>query len=250
MLGAWGAHEPGGVSNIGFGESSCVEDGLRGWFGNSPTSPKCPRSVPESVPGNGGYPRECPTGCLRPFGPRAPECPKSVPRVSLECQKGVPDTPGTLSAPEPGARRAPQTPRRTLLGHPPFSGNREKKKAHKHKHFALVNVQMALGQTAGCPRVNRTKKFMCSPQNTGNVNLSLWLTGGLSRLSKSLCVQSLCAFFLPYRRRPDRWLQHSRMKTSVKHVAKCPAPLEPHSEGKARDLWKRTSIGPKHVTGQ
>ena len=32
-----------------------------------------------------------------PFGPRAPECPKSVPRVSPECQKGVPDTPGTLS---------------------------------------------------------------------------------------------------------------------------------------------------------
>ena len=31
------------------------------------------------------------------------------------------------------------------------------KKAHKHKLFALVNVQMALGQTAGCPRVNRAK---------------------------------------------------------------------------------------------
>ena len=38
-----------------------------------------------------------------------------------------------------------------------------RKKAHKHKLFALVNVQMALGQTAGCPRVNRAKKFMCSP---------------------------------------------------------------------------------------
>ena len=33
--------------------------------------------------------------------------------------------------------------------------------------FALVNVQMALGQTAGCPRVNWAKKFMCSPRNTG-----------------------------------------------------------------------------------
>ena len=29
------------------------------------------------------------------------------------------------------------------------------KEAHEHKLFALVNVQMALGQTAGCPRVNR-----------------------------------------------------------------------------------------------
>ena len=56
-----------------------------------------------------------------------------------------------------------------------------RKKAHKHKLFALVNVQMALGQMAGCPGVNRAKKFMCSPQNTGNINFSLWLTGGLSQ---------------------------------------------------------------------
>ena len=55
------------------------------------------------------------------------------------------------------------------------------KKAHKHKLFALANVQMALGQTTGCPRVNRAKKFMCSPQNTGNKSFSLWLTGGLSQ---------------------------------------------------------------------
>ena len=54
-------------------------------------------------------------------------------------------------------------------------------KAHKHKLFALVNVQMVLGQTVGCPRVNRAKKFMCSPRNTGNINFSLWLTGGLSQ---------------------------------------------------------------------
>ena len=40
---------------------------------------------------------------------------------------------------------------------------------------------MALGQTAGCPRVNRAKKFMCSPRNTGNINFSLWLAGGLSQ---------------------------------------------------------------------
>ena len=36
---------------------------------------------------------------------------------------------------------------------------RGRKKAHKHKLFALVNVQMPLGQTAGCPRVNRAKSL-------------------------------------------------------------------------------------------
>ena len=63
---------------------------------------------------------------------------------------------------------------------PPLSTIWEKK-AHKHKLFALVNGQMALGQTAGCPRVDRAKKFMCSPRNTGNIDFSLWLTGGLSQ---------------------------------------------------------------------
>ena len=45
-----------------------------------------------------------------------------------------------------------------------------RKKAHKHKLFALVNVQMTLGQTVGCPRVNRAKKSICSPRKTGNTN--------------------------------------------------------------------------------
>ena len=44
-----------------------------------------------------------------------------------------------------------------------------RKRAHKHKLFALVNIQMTLGQTAGCPRVNRAEKFMCSPRNTGEI---------------------------------------------------------------------------------
>ena len=84
----------------------------------------------------------------------------------------------------------------------PYSG---RKKAHKHKLFALVNARMALGQTASCPRVNRAKKFMCSPRNTGNINFSLWLTGGIvPRLSgpfkKVYVFKVLCAFFLarPY----------------------------------------------------
>ena len=77
-----------------------------------------------------------------------------------------------------------------------------RKKAHKHKLFALVNVQMALGQTAGCRRVDWAKKFMCSPRNTAKKKLfppvNRRVVPGLSRLSKSSCVQSLCAFFLPY----------------------------------------------------
>ena len=58
-----------------------------------------------------------------------------------------------------------------LRGQPSAAGRMicGRKKAHKHKLFALVNVQMALGQTAGCPRVIRAKKFMCSPRNTGNI---------------------------------------------------------------------------------
>ena len=57
-----------------------------------------------------------------------------------------------------------------------------RKKAHKHKLSALVNVQIALRQTAGCHRVKRAKKFMCSPRNTGHINVSLRLTGGLSQV--------------------------------------------------------------------
>ena len=81
------------------------------------TPPACYRSLSaRSVPGVSlGV-------SLRPFAPRAPQCPKSVPRVSQECQKGVLDNVGTLSGhfldtAEPGARRAPETPRGTLPGH-------------------------------------------------------------------------------------------------------------------------------------
>ena len=53
-------------------------------------SPACPRKRGLSERVSDGV-------SLGPFGPRAPECLKSVPRVSPECQKGVPDTPETLS---------------------------------------------------------------------------------------------------------------------------------------------------------
>ena len=55
---------------------------------------------PRIVPGNGGCPRKCPTGCF--WGPsgRGLGVAKSVPRVSPE-----------LDTPEPGARRASETPR-------------------------------------------------------------------------------------------------------------------------------------------
>ena len=57
---------------------------------------------------------------------------------------------------------------------------------------------MALGQTAGCPRVNRAKKFMCLPRNTGNINFSLWLTGGLSQGCPDF--QKVCVFkvYVPF----------------------------------------------------
>ena len=79
-----------------------------------------------------------------------------------------------------------------------FSSKSGRKKAHKHKLFALVNVQMALGQTAGCPRVNRAKKFMCSPRNTGNINFSLWLTGGLSQGCPSFQKVYVFKVYVPF----------------------------------------------------
>ena len=39
---------------------------------------------------------------------------------------------------------------------------------------------MALDEQLVVPGVNRAKEFMCSPRKTGNINFSLWLTGGLS----------------------------------------------------------------------
>ena len=57
---------------------------------------------------------------------------------------------------------------------------------------------MPLGQTPACHRVNRAKKFMCSPRCTGNINFSLWLTGGLSQgcphFQKFMCSKFMCLF--------------------------------------------------------
>ena len=58
---------------------------------------------------------------------------------------------------------------------------------------------MALGQTAGCPRVNRAKKFMCSPRNTGNINFSpLVNRAGCPRVvptfKKFMCSKFMCLF--------------------------------------------------------
>ena len=63
---------------------------------------------------------------------------------------------------------------RACLNRPTLS---RRKKAHTHKLFALVNFQMALGQTAGCP----SQKVYVFASNTGNINFSLWLTGGWSQ---------------------------------------------------------------------
>ena len=83
--------------------------------------------------------------------------------------------------------------------------NSGRKKAQKHKLFALVNLQMALGQTAGCPRVNRAKKFMCSPRNTGNINffplVNRRVVPGLSRLlnKKTHVFKVYVPFSCPWR---------------------------------------------------
>ena len=52
-----------------------------------------------------------------------------------------------------------------------------RKKANRHKLFALVSVQMALGQTAGCPRVN----LCVFAWKHRNIQFPLWLAGGLSQ---------------------------------------------------------------------
>ena len=80
---------------------------------SGPSGPKWPRSVPESVSENGGCLKECPTGCFR--GLWAPP----------ECSGHLLDTLGALlDTPEHGARRAPETPRRTLT--PRFRGHSQK----------------------------------------------------------------------------------------------------------------------------
>ena len=80
------------------------------------------------------FPRRLATGVFRAL--RARSVPGVSPRVSpkmggvrgvsdgvsLECQKGVPDTPGTLFR-HSGAHRAPGTPRRTLPRTPPIFGD-------------------------------------------------------------------------------------------------------------------------------
>ena len=57
---------------------------------------------------------------------------------------------------------------------------------------------MALGQTACCPRVNRAKKFMCSPRNTVNINFSLWLTGGSSQCCPDVQKVYVFKVYVPF----------------------------------------------------
>ena len=74
---------------------------------SGPSGPKSPRECPRKRGVSEGVSDGVPPGS---FGPRAPKCAKSVPRVSPECQRGVPDTPGTLSGHLLRARRARDTP--------------------------------------------------------------------------------------------------------------------------------------------
>ena len=112
-----------------FKSKPCERPGLLqeslGPFGPE-VSPECPRECPRKPGVSEGVSDGVSPG---PFGPHAlRSVQKRVPRVSPECQKGVLDTPGTLSGhfldtPERGARRAPETPRRTLPQTPPVFGD-------------------------------------------------------------------------------------------------------------------------------
>ena len=129
-------------------------------------------------------------GCLSPHAPEDRE-----PRECFHCKKS---TSHRRWGQGPGQCRLPVP---QILVFKAFHNSPGEKRPHKNKLYALVNVQMALRQTTGCPRVNRAKKFTCSPRDTGNINfcplVNRRVVPGLSRPSKSLCVQSLCAFFLP-----------------------------------------------------
>ena len=61
---------------------------------------------------------------------------------------------------------------------------------------------MTLGQTRGCPRVKPSQTVYVFASKHRKYKLfplvNRRVVPELSRLSKSLCVQSLCAFFLPY----------------------------------------------------
>ena len=70
---------------------------------------------------------------------------------------------------------------------------------------------MALGQTAGCPRVNQAKEFMCSPRNTGNTNISLWLTGGLSQGCPDFQKVYVFKVYVPFPKDPNLEIFHSRL---------------------------------------
>ena len=86
------------------------------------------RSVPGSVPENGGVRQSVPQGVSGALCQWAPGL-RSVQKVSRECPQGLGhlfDTPGTRSGhfwdtPEAGARRALEAPRQTLPRTPPFS---------------------------------------------------------------------------------------------------------------------------------
>ena len=104
---------------------------------------------------------------------RSCKCPKSVPRVSPECQKGVPDTPGTLSGhfldtPEAGARRAPGTPCRTLSRTPPIFGD-------------------TLGDTPGTVRARRARETPAAGRRDRKHRIAEWLAR-VDRVCRTLAI--------------------------------------------------------------
>ena len=55
-------------------------------------------------------------------------------------------------------------------------------KRHININFLLwLTSKWPWGKRLVVPGLTGPKRFMCSPRNTGNINFSLWLTGGLSQ---------------------------------------------------------------------
>ena len=60
------------------------------------------------------------------------------------------------------------------------------------------------------------KKFMCSPRNTGNINFSLWLTGGLSQGCPDFQKVYVFKVYVTFSCPTIRFLKHQRSKTALR----------------------------------
>ena len=170
--------------------------------------------------------RQCPFP--GPFGPRAPECPKSVPRVSPECQKGVLDTPGTLSghfvdSSEPGARRAP--------GHP---------EGHPEGHSGTLRARWAretpvAGRGSCNPNLNSSK--------SRSTNIS-WVVH--MRENRTICTCGVPYFQAGSRVHPKPARAFTRTLAKPGEVSRTLANPQHHIHENLPDIHQSSGEGPPH----